>query len=72
MSHVEMPRSTRVVAAVLGVLFLVLGAVIVVESGAGDWKPMLGAALVAGLGLDLVVGAARGEWPIIAPLLFLP
>lgn len=67
-----MPTSARVLAAVLGAVFLVLGAGILATSGGGGWRPVLGGALVLGLALDFIAGAARGERPVVVPWLFLP
>jgi uncharacterized membrane protein YkgB len=69
-NHIEMHRSGRTLSAILGAVFLVLGIGILVTGG--GWKPVVGGILVLLLALDFLVSAATGEWPVMAPWLFLP
>jgi len=71
MSHIEMPRSARVIAAALGALFLVLGVMVFAINGFGDWKSVLGGVLVLGVGIDFVLAAIYRHWPI-SSLFMLP
>jgi hypothetical protein len=71
MNHIEMPRGARVISAALGVLFLVLGGVVFAVNGFGDWKSVLGGALVLGVGIDFVLAAVYRHWPI-SSLFMLP
>lgn len=66
-----MPEFGRWVSAGLGVLFLVLAPVVLWQSGAA-LGPVAGAILLAVLGLDLLVAAGRGRWPVLTGFLFLP
>lgn len=72
MYPIKMPRSGRVVSAVLGAFFLVLGIGILATSGGGGWKPVLGGLVMLGLALDFIVSALGGDWPVVAPWLLLP
>ena len=68
----EVPPSARVVAAVLGALFLVLGALVLITAAPLTWKPLLGAVILLVIAVDFLLSAARNRWPILVPALFLP
>jgi hypothetical protein len=66
-----MPRSGRWVSGALGALFLLL-ALIVLWTSELTWGPVLGAVIIAILGLDLVLATVRNRWPLLPGILFLP
>ena len=66
-----MPPVARAAMAVVGVGLLAVGGVALTALAGGHssgWKPWLVAVAATGLGLDLVVGAWQGRWPVAALL----
>jgi hypothetical protein len=63
---------SRMIAGVLGVLFLGIGIVVLGTSADLAWQPVLAALAVLVLGLDFLLGAVRSRWPLLTLALLLP
>jgi hypothetical protein len=61
-----------VLAAALGVVFIGAAAAVVAVTTPLTWQPVVGAGAILLVGIDLVLGAVRNRWPILASALFLP
>lgn len=66
-------RAGRIVSTLFGVFFATLGVLIVTESPAPlTAGPLIAALVVGGLGVDLVVSAARGKSSLLSRIGPLP
>ncbi len=66
-------RTGRIVTTLFGVFFATLGVVIVIEAPAPlTAGPVIVALVVGGLGVDLIVSAARGKTSLLSRLGPLP
>ena len=62
----DMPTAARIIAAGIGLLLAVFGAIAFLAFRPLRWETVGVGVVAAGLGVDLLGGAIRGKWPASA------